>query len=118
LDNLPYQSEQFDAIICNAVLHFARDDNHFHKMITELWRVLKPQGFLFIRLASSIGIEDKIIPLSNNRYLLPDKSTRYLVTEQDLLTLTDQLGAELLDPIKTTNVQGLRCMSTWVVKKL
>ena len=27
-----------------------------------------------------------------------------------------ELGGELLDPIKTTNVQGLRCMTTWVVR--
>ena len=67
--------------------------------------------------ASSIGIEDRIEPVSDRRYLLPDGSTRFLVDEQMLLDLSDRLGATLLDPIKTTNVQGQRCMTTWCVAK-
>ena len=117
IENLPYQAEQFDAVICCAVLHFADNNQHFKSMINELWRVLKPQGMLFVRLASSIGIEDRIKPLGNNKYVLPDKSTRYLVSEQQLLNMTKELNAELLDSIKTTNVQNLRCMTTWVIKK-
>jgi len=51
-------SEAFaDVVICNSVLHFARDDNHFRAMLAELWRVLRPGGMLFCRLGSRIGME-------------------------------------------------------------
>jgi tellurite methyltransferase len=34
-----------------------------------------------------------------------------------LVAATARLGGELLDPIKTSVVQNLRCMTTWVVRK-
>ena len=46
-----------DVVICNSVLHFARDDDHFEAMVAELWRVVKPGGMLFCRLGSRIGME-------------------------------------------------------------
>ncbi len=116
-DEIPYETGYFDAVICNAVLHFAKNDDHFEKIINEIWRVLAPNGILFIRLASSIGIENIITALGNNQYKLPDGSVRYLVTEKKLLEMTNNLNAKLLDPIKTTNVQNLRCMTTLVLKK-
>ena len=117
VDALPFLDTEFDVMLCNAVLHFARDDGHFHGMLSEVWRVLAPRGLFFCRLASSIGIEDKIQPIEGRRHRLPDGSDRFLVDEQMLLNLTDELGGELLDPIKTTVVQGQRSMTTWVVQK-
>ncbi|MDB5196718.1 MAG: methyltransferase protein [Flaviaesturariibacter sp.] len=117
VEKLPFESSHFDLVICNAVLHFATDKHHFEAMLKSLWRVLQPGGFLFVRTASAIGIENHIEPLGNGRYRLPDGSDRYLVSEADLLRYTDQLGGYLFDPIKTTNVQGLRCMTTWCVQK-
>jgi ubiquinone/menaquinone biosynthesis C-methylase UbiE len=117
LTQIPYPNDSFDFITCSAVLHFAKDFNDFHAQINELWRVLRTNGILFIRQASSIGIENLITDLGNNRYLLPDGSERFLVTLNDILEVTKKLNAELLDPIKTTNVQDLRCMTTWVAKK-
>jgi hypothetical protein len=81
-----------------------------------MWRVLKPHGLLFCRLASSIGLEGARL-LGGNRYLLPDGSERYLVSADRLLTMTDRLGATLLDPLKTTVVHDQRSMTTWVVRK-
>ncbi|MES2279710.1 MAG: class I SAM-dependent methyltransferase [Bacteroidota bacterium] len=117
-ENLPFRDNEFDLLISNAVLHFATDSNHFDAMLRSMWRVLKPGGYLFARLASDIGIEDKVIPLDNSRYALPDGSERFLVNEQVLLEYTRDLGGELFEPIKTTNVQGLRCMTTWCVQKV
>ncbi len=117
LEALPFPDAEFDVVLCNAVLHFARDDGHFHGMLSEVWRVLAPHGLFFCRLASSIGIEDKIQSLDGRRYRLPDGSDRFLVDEEVLLGLTSELDGELLDPIKTTVVQGLRSMTTWVVRK-
>jgi SAM-dependent methyltransferase len=116
LDALPCDDASMDAVISSAVLHFAEDDRHFERMLRELWRVLKVGGLLFARLASSIGLEH-VLPRTVGRVRLPDGSDRYVVSEPILLEWTGTLGGELLDPIKTTNVQGLRCMTTWVVRK-
>jgi SAM-dependent methyltransferase len=106
-----------DVVISSAVLHFARDHDQFSAMVMEMWRVLKPGGMLFARLASSIGMESRVRPLSDGRFLLPDGSQRYLVDEERLLALSEKLAGRLLDPIKTTIVQNQRCMTTWVVQK-
>jgi tellurite methyltransferase len=117
IECLSFDSESFDFIISNAVLHFAENEAHFDDMVDELWRVLKPGGILFMRLASSIGIETAIQPLGNERYLLPDGSTRFLVNEDVMVRTTERLQGVFLEPIKTVNVAGQRCMSTWCIKK-
>ena len=106
-----------DVVLSNAVLHFARDDEQFLAMLRGSWRLLAPGGLLFCRLASSIGIEGRVRPLGGGRFALPDGTERYLVDEARLLSLTADLGGTLLDPIKTTVVQGQRAMTTWVVRK-
>jgi tellurite methyltransferase len=106
-----------DVVISNAVLHFARDDGHFRTLLRGGWRVLKPGGLFFCRLASSIGIEKQIKHLEGRRFLLPDGSERYLVDEALLMKLTEAMRGELIDPLKTTVVQNQRSMTTWVVRK-
>ncbi len=107
-----------DVVLCNAVLHFARDHHHFDAELDGAWRLLAPGGLFFARLASSIGIENRIRPLgADGRCAQPDGSEAYLVDMDRLLAATERLGGELVDPIKTTNVQGLRCMTTWVVRR-
>jgi tellurite methyltransferase len=115
-ESLPYENASFDLIICSAVLHFANDEQHFYLMLRSMFRVLKPGGYFFARLASDIGIEYLVEPLGNRRYLLPDGSERFLVNEQILLAHTHEFG-ELYEPLKTTNVQNIRCMTTWCVQK-
>ena len=115
-ESLPYDDASFDLIICSAVLHFANDEQQFYNMLLSMFRVLKPGGYFFARLASEIGIEKLVRPLGNGRYLLPDGSERFLVNEQILQTYTNEFG-ELYEPIKTTNVQNMRCMTTWCVQK-
>lgn len=105
-----------DVVLSSAVLHFAADDDQFAAMLAGTWRVLKPGGLFFCRLASSIGIEDRVRAV-RGRCRLPDGSDRYLVDQAQLLELTHDLGGELLDPIKTTIVQDQRAMTTWVVRK-
>jgi SAM-dependent methyltransferase len=113
---LPWSDGRMDAIVCSAVLHFARDRTHFERMLDEMWRVLAPGGMFFVRLASSIGIES-LLTETVGRVRLPDGSSRFVVDERYLLDKTYELGAALVDPIKTTNVQNQRCMTTWVVTK-
>lgn len=102
-------------VICNAVLHFARDAEHFGRLLHGAWGAVAPGGLLFCRLASSIGLEGRAVPLTGGRHLLPDGSERFLVDRADLSRWTSELGAVLLDPVKTTLVEDLRAMTTWVV---
>ena len=106
-----------DVVLSSAVLHFAREDQQFDAMLRGTWRVLKPGGLLFCRLASSIGMEDKVKRIAGRRFLLPDGSERYLVDEAQLMALAQDLGGELVDPLKTTVVQDQRSMTTWVLRK-
>jgi hypothetical protein len=104
-------------VISSAVLHFARDEEHWQSMVWEMWRVLRRGGIFFARLASSIGIEERVEQLEGQRYRLPDGSDRFLVDERMLLATTDALGGELLEPLKSVVVQNMRSMATWCVRK-
>lgn len=115
--SLPFEAHSFDAVLSSAVLHFARNQAHFETMIAEMWRVLKPEGLFFARLATTISIESRVVPKADGWYDLPDGTSRFLANEAMLLGLTNELGGILLDPIKTTNVQNLRAMTTWVLQK-
>lgn len=117
LESMPFADNSFDWVICNAVLHFAGDRGEFDVWFAEMWRVLKPGGTFFARLASSIGIEDRLIPTSNGRFMMPDGSERFIVDEKILREATATVSGRFLEPIKTTNVENLRCMTTWVIVK-
>lgn len=105
-----------DVVLASAVLHFARDDGHFESMLRQLWRVLKPGGLFFARLASTIGMEREVRPIGGGRHRLPDGSERYLVDAEGIRSWTAALGGRLLDPIKTTVVDRQRSMTTWVAR--
>jgi tellurite methyltransferase len=119
LERLSFPRGFATVVISSAVLHFAMSDADFDVMLDGSWRMLAPGGLFFCRLASSIGIESQIVPLAqgSRRHRLPDGSERYLVDEAFLLERTRRYEAALLDPIKTTIVQGQRAMTTWVVRK-
>ena len=117
LDDLPFPDAHFDAVICNAVLHFSTDTAEFENSVSEMWRVLRPGGVFFARLASTIGLEDSVTHLRDRWYHLPDGSDRFLVDESYLRDISSALGAQQLDPLKTTVVQDMRSMTTWVLRK-
>lgn len=117
IESCSFPDASADVVISSAVLHFARDDAHFTAMLDGCWRVLRPGGLFFCRLASSIGMEQQVRRLDGRRHLLPDGSERYLVDAAWLRDATARLGGTLLDPLKTTVVQDLRCMTTWVMQK-
>ena len=117
LEQMTFPEASVDAVLSSAVLHFARDDAQFEAMLRGMWKVLEPGGLLFCRLASTIGIADRVERIKGRRFRLPDGSDRYLVDEALLTDLTSALGAEWLDPLKTTVVQNQRSMTTWVVRK-
>ncbi|HKB68083.1 MAG TPA: class I SAM-dependent methyltransferase [Pyrinomonadaceae bacterium] len=112
-----HDAHGFDVVISSALLHFARDDEQWHAMVNEMWRVLRTGGIFFARLASTIGIEKRVELIEGRRYHLPDGSDRFLVDEAMLRKVTASLGGESIEPIKTTIVENLRAMTTWVLIK-
>ena len=108
---------KFDVVLSSAVLHFAKHEEQWRKMVEEMWRVLNPGGIFFARLASTIGMEGQVRLIGGRRYRLPDGSDRFLVDAEMLRRVTAELGGEFVEPIKTTVVEGMRAMTTWVLKK-
>ena len=117
VEAMSFDDSSADVVISSAVLHFARDEPHFWAMLHEMWRVLRSGGMFFCRLASTIGMESRFRRLSDRRFQLPDGTERFLVDEAMLVDATARLGGEMIDPLKTTVVQNLRCMTTWVARK-
>jgi len=115
VEAMPFEDGFADVVICNSVLHFARDEAQFLAMVTELWRVLRPGGLLFCRLGSRIGMEFPRVRA--NVYRIGDGSEWFLVDEASLMNMTAQMDGVMVDPLKTTIVQDYRCMTTWVVRK-
>ena len=117
VEAMTFPARVADVVISNAVLHFARDDEHFWAMLEGCWRPLRPGGLFFCRLASTVGLEHLVRRLDGRRFMLPDGSERFLVDEELLFEATSRLGGELADPLKTTVVHHQRSMTTWVVRK-
>jgi len=117
LDQLQFENQFFDHVICSAVLHFAQNTQQFKRMVAELFRVLKPGGSLFIRMTSNFGIEDKVQSISDGVYYLPDATNRFLLTSDLVAYLKETFSFTYLEPLKTVNVNNMRCMSTLVLKK-
>jgi SAM-dependent methyltransferase len=115
IEQMDFPDAFADVVICSSVLHFARDEQHFLAMVSELWRVLRPGGMLFCRLGSRIGMEFERV--RSHIYRIGDGSEWFLVDEAVLLRMTEQMNGLLVDPLKTTIVQDYRCMTTWVVRK-
>ncbi len=117
VEKLPFPEAFFHHIICCAVLHFAEDEAHFAAMLGELARVLRPGGSLFLRVATDTGLADKMIPLGNGRYAMPDGTDRYLLKRPAFEVLMQQHGLRYLEPFKTVLVDELRSMTALVVGK-
>ena len=117
VERMSFEDGCADVVISNTVLHLAADDPQFEAMLQGTWRVLKPGGIFFCRLASTIGMEEEFVSLGGRRYRSPDGGEKYLVDAAMLHELTDRLGGTRVEEIKTTVVEGKRAMSTWVVKK-
>jgi SAM-dependent methyltransferase len=115
IEEMPFPNEFADVVICNSVLHFARDEEQFRAMLNGLWKALRPGGMLFCRLGSRIGMDFERV--RGNIFVVGDGSEWFLVDEEMLLELTDEMDAVLVDPLKTTIVQDYRCMTTWVLRK-
>jgi tellurite methyltransferase len=117
VEEMSFEDGCADVVISNTVLHLATDEAQFEAMLQGSWRVLKPGGLFFCRLGSTIGMETQVELVHGRRYKSLDGSERYLVDAALLESLTERLGGEWAEPLKTTVVQGLRAMTTWVLRK-
>src|SRR5262249_26201790 len=78
VEKMSFDDACADVVICNTVLHFAKDDANFTAMLDELWRVLKPGGLFFSRVGSTIGMESQVKRVASTadgggrRYKSPD----------------------------------------------
>ncbi len=117
VESMSFEGGCADVVISNTVLHLAADEAQFEAMLAGSWRVLKPGGLFFCRLGSTIGMESQVEQVKGRRYLSLDGSERYLVDAALLEALTERLGGEWVEPLKTTVVHQMRAMTTWVVRK-
>jgi tellurite methyltransferase len=117
LDQLPFEDEMFDVVICSAVLHFARNEEHFKSIVQDLWRVLKPGGMLFARFSTTIGLEGKLQQVEGRFYRMSHGPVWFLADEEMIVELERELGMARLEPLKTLLVEQDRTMTTWVVRK-
>ncbi|NQV78038.1 MAG: class I SAM-dependent methyltransferase [Lutibacter sp.] len=118
IEQMPYESNSFDHLICIAVLHFANDLEHYLRMLNELLRILKPQGSLLIRTATNVGIENEVQELGDSLFKFPDGTTRFLLTAEILKKLELDNRFIWLENVKTTIVHNKRAMTTLVLQKV
>jgi len=116
IGKLPYRDSQFDFVICNAVLHFSKDQNHFENMMVDLGRVVKKNGVLFARFVSSHTFEN-IAENFNQIIALPDGTIRFVVDENWFKNeLLPKLNFSFTEEFKTINIDGKRTMTTVVLR--
>lgn len=117
IETMPYPIGFFDAIICNAVLHFADSHEHFLQIFDTLMDKLKNGGSIFIRMTTDIGLPDTGEPRGKGIFNLPDGSIRYLLTRDTIQQLQKQYDLRFLEPVKAINVQDSRSMATLMMQK-
>jgi SAM-dependent methyltransferase len=117
VEQMSFENESFDVVISSAVLHFARAEEHWDAMLREMWRVLRRGGLFFARLATDLGHETRVRPLGNRRFIMPDGDERFLVDEEYIMDATRRVRGTLVDPLKTSVVQNMRSMMTWVARR-
>lgn len=107
IEDLDYPKNTFDVIICGAVLHFAKDQSHFDRMLNVLSKILKKNGVLFIRMATDVGVDkDEASPFT---YHLPKD-----LIEDSFSTR----GLTFLESWKSVVVEGKRSMGTFILSKV
>jgi SAM-dependent methyltransferase len=118
LEVIPFHTSAFDAVICSAVLHFAADETNFWQMMDEMLRVLKPGGIFWFRMTTAFGgMKEESRELGGGKFLLPDGSERFLMTQEHVDKLLEK-GLRFLDAPKSVLVHGLRTMGVFVFEKV
>ena len=107
---------RFDFVICNAVLHFAKNRTQFKSMFLHLIQLQKPGGVIFCRFVSSHTLSFRKEQL-NNLQELPDGTMRFIVDYTWLMEeFIPNLNVTFLEVPKTVNVDQKRSMTTLVMR--
>lgn len=118
VQDMPFHQGAFDAVISSAVTHFAKSEADFFKMISEMLRVLRPGGILFLRTCTD---RDNILSnaphLGDGVYLLPDDSERFVLTSKIERALLENFNLTYLESPKSVAVHGLRSMGVFLFGK-
>ncbi|GAA0877516.1 hypothetical protein GCM10009119_04840 [Algoriphagus jejuensis] len=118
LEEVPFHSGAFDAVICSAVLHFAGGVDNFLEMVLEIHRILKPGGIFWFRMCTGLsGILEQSKSLGSGKFRLPDDSERFVLTANDMDNL-QRIGFKFLEPPKTVLVLGQREMGVFLMEKV
>lgn len=115
LEEMPYSSESFDFVFSIAVLHFANSNDHFMAMLNEMFRVTKKGGFIMFRMTSWHTFD--LFPKNESNIITIADGDRYMLDIDFLKNKVEKEGHKFVDPIKTTNVDGHRTMTTIVIQK-
>lgn len=81
LAELPYNDHSFDLIVCSRVLHFAESHKKFSGMLSELFRVLRRNGILYLSMNSAIGLEKPDTSSPSNRFLMTGELLDMIATK-------------------------------------
>ncbi|GAB3007968.1 class I SAM-dependent methyltransferase [uncultured Cyclobacterium sp.] len=118
LEDIPFHSEAFDAVLSSAVLHFAKNKAHFLELFREHMRVLKPGGIFWLRTCTDAGgafvLEGQSSELVQN---LPDGTVRFVLTEPLIKEIMNEHLLSLLEPSKSVVVHNKRAMGVFVFQK-
>lgn len=66
---------------------------------------------------SDIDLEKKVKHIAGGVYTLPDGTDRFLLNRILLEKILAKFNLKLLEPVKTVNVEDLRCMTTLMFQK-
>ena len=77
----------------------------------ERWKTIKFDKKYITKIKYEISNYGRV------RSVLPDGSYRYLITREDIQVLSTKYKLALIEPVKTTNVDELRAMTTVVWQK-
>jgi len=108
IESMPYRNEFFDVILCQAVLHFAQDYDHFMAMFSEMHRCLKPNGLMLI----SCGYETPGTKGKGN------SEFSYQLNEPTIRQLERLFKLEKVTPAKTTLIESRPTLIELVFQKL
>jgi tellurite methyltransferase len=117
VSELPYLDDKFQTVISVEALHFAENVQHFMSMVAELSRVLTRTGILFLKMNCLHGMEDQVQQLQDGKYLLPDGSVRFLITNALLEQLMSTNALISVEPPRLTLFGRERCICTAVLRK-
>lgn len=98
---LPFDDGFFDYAFSLHFSGFTKTFQTLQSLIGEALRVIKPSGVLFLQLETSIGLEGKILHLTGNRYLLQDGHEKFLLSEQEVNEVLNNLKCSTIRPMIT-----------------